>query len=226
MKSAAQAIIRYCRKMNGDKEEEDTDTEYDVMSVNDAEDDDDDDDDDEDDDNDASDSDRQVSPTKSMKNHKSSDEEESDQDEEDGSVKEVIVDKKRKKNKDADFDEMVDLELELDTAFIPLCKKPQPDVTGAITNKQTLITGCYRPKYEGPSYQPVTVTGVGPGTLKIETELNEDGSPKKRGAKGYFPPNESSWYFYKGLNWSINIYIFELFIAQVDCQSSVNRMCR
>ena len=45
-----------------------------------------------------------------------------------------------------------------------------------------------------------SVIGIGPGSLKIETELNEDGSPKKRGGKGYPAPNNDSWYFYKGSN--------------------------
>ena len=46
-----------------------------------------------------------------------------------------------------------------------------------------------------------SVIGIGPGSLKIETELNEDGSPKKRGGKGGYPvPNNDSWYFYKGSN--------------------------
>ena len=45
-----------------------------------------------------------------------------------------------------------------------------------------------------------SVIGFGPGSLNIETELNEDGSPKKRGAKGYPLPNKNSWYFYKGNN--------------------------
>jgi len=50
----------------------------------------------------------------------------------------------------------------------------------------------YRKRYENTLLS--SVIGIGPGSMRIETELNEDGTLKKKKGGGYPAANESSWY--------------------------------
>ena len=100
------------------------------------------------------------------------------------------------KEEDKDTDE--DIEARAGTAgFIPISKPYSSGSTGKIVTRQTLMTATYRTK-EGREHNPTNVVGVGPGTLRIESELNEDGTNKKKQSPKYQSCMENSMWFYRG----------------------------
>ena len=99
-------------------------------------------------------------------------------------------------DKEQDTDE--EIEARAGTAgFIPISKPYSSGSTGKILTRQTLMTGTYRTK-EGREHNPTNVVGVGPGTLRIESELNEDGTNKKKQSLKYQSCMENSMWFYRG----------------------------
>lgn len=99
-------------------------------------------------------------------------------------------------DKEQDTDE--EIEARAGTAgFIPISKPYSSGSTGKIVTRQTLMTATYRTK-EGREHNPTNVVGVGPGTLRIESELNEDGTNKKKQSLKYQSCMENSMWFYRG----------------------------
>ena len=99
-------------------------------------------------------------------------------------------------DKEQDTDE--EIEARAGTAgFIPISKPYSSGSTGKIVTRQTLMTATYRTK-EGREHNPTNVVGVGPGTLRIESELNEDGTNKKKQSPKYQSCMENSMWFYRG----------------------------
>lgn len=80
--------------------------------------------------------------------------------------------------------------------FIPV-SKPWKGNSGKISIKSTLFTATYRTK-EGNEHNPTAVVGVAPGTLKIESDLNEDGSVKRKTSSKMQTLNDHTMWFFRG----------------------------
>ena len=80
--------------------------------------------------------------------------------------------------------------------LIPV-SKPWKGNSGKISIKNTLFTATYRTK-NGNEHNPTAVVGVAPGTLKIESDLNEDGSVKRKTSSKMQTLNDHTMWFFRG----------------------------
>ena len=124
------------------------------------------------------------------------DDEEEEEEEEEEAENDEEAEETEKESEDEETDEEMEARAG-SSGFIPVTKPLTTANSGKISIKSTLLTATYRTK-EGREHNPTAVVGVGPGKLRFEAELNEDGSLKRKTSTKAQNASDSQMYFYTG----------------------------